>query len=159
MLTQQAYDLMPRVKITDLLFEVDQWTNFTPHFTHLKSDAEPPDRTLLLTGDLCVACQQTRCQGAIPALAPQKIGGAALVYEKIRFLRAPQNACARARTEATALEFKGQVIYCSAPPWLLNGLSSHDAAVLRNVASDEMPVEDVGTSDRSSTSGIDIESA
>ncbi|CAK0144773.1 transposase [Burkholderia pseudomallei] len=51
MLTQQAYDLMPRVKITDLLFEVDQWTNFTPHFTHLKSDAEPPDRTLLLTGD------------------------------------------------------------------------------------------------------------
>lgn len=51
MLTQQAYDLMPRVKITDLLFEVDQWTNFTPHFTHLKSDAEPPDRTLPLTGD------------------------------------------------------------------------------------------------------------
>ncbi|KGU89943.1 putative transposition transposase [Burkholderia pseudomallei MSHR4032] len=47
MLTQQTYDLMPRVKITDLLFEVDQWTNFTPHFTHLKSDAEP------LTGRCC----------------------------------------------------------------------------------------------------------
>lgn len=55
MLTQQAYDLMPRVKITDLLFEVDQWTNFTPHFTHLKSDAEPPDRTLLLTAILAEA--------------------------------------------------------------------------------------------------------
>lgn len=51
MLTQQAYDLMPRVKITDLLFEVDQWTNFT----HLKSDAEPPDRTLLLTAILAEA--------------------------------------------------------------------------------------------------------
>lgn len=69
-----------------------------------------------------------------------------------------ENACARARTEATASEFKGQILYCSAPPWLLNGLSSHDAATLRNVASDEMPVEDVGKSDRSSTSGIDIES-
>ncbi|AIV82411.1 transposase [Burkholderia pseudomallei] len=55
MLTQQAYDLMPRVKITDLLFEVDQWTNFTPHFTHLKSDAEPPDRTLPLTAILAEA--------------------------------------------------------------------------------------------------------
>ncbi|KGS39378.1 tn3 transposase DDE domain protein [Burkholderia pseudomallei MSHR5613] len=47
--------MMPRVKITDLLFEVDQWTNFTPHFTHLKSDAEPPDRTLLLTAILAEA--------------------------------------------------------------------------------------------------------
>jgi hypothetical protein len=47
-LTQQAYDLMPRVKITDLLLEVDRWTDFTRHFTHLKSDSEPPDRTLLL---------------------------------------------------------------------------------------------------------------
>ena len=30
-LTQQVYDLMPRVKITDLLLEVDQWTDFTRH--------------------------------------------------------------------------------------------------------------------------------
>ncbi|RZF24084.1 Tn3 family transposase [Paraburkholderia sp. UYCP14C] len=55
MLTQQAYDLMPRVKITDLLLEVDQWTDFTRHFTHLKSEAEPPDRTLLLTAILADA--------------------------------------------------------------------------------------------------------
>jgi hypothetical protein len=40
LLTQQAYDLMPRVKITDLLLEVDQWTDFTRHFTHLKSEAK-----------------------------------------------------------------------------------------------------------------------
>ncbi len=54
-LTQQVYDLMPRVKITDLLLEVDQWTDFTRHFTHLKSDSEPPDRTLLLTALLADA--------------------------------------------------------------------------------------------------------
>lgn len=55
LLTQQAYDLMPRVKITDLLLEVDQWTDFTRHFTHLKNDAEHPDRTLLLTAILADA--------------------------------------------------------------------------------------------------------
>ena len=54
-LTQQVYDLLPRVKITDLLLEVDQWTDFTRHFTHLKSDAEQPDRTLLLTAILADA--------------------------------------------------------------------------------------------------------
>ncbi|WP_200888030.1 hypothetical protein [Burkholderia pseudomallei] len=147
------------MKITDLLLEVDQWTNFTPHFTHLKSDAEPPDRTLLLTGDYVWHANKRVAKGRFRPLHHRKSAEPPWRTKKIRFLRAPQNACARARTEATALEFKGQVIYCSAPPWLLNGLSSHDAAVLRNVASDEMPVEDVGTSDRSSTSGIDIESA
>jgi TnpA family transposase len=53
--TQRVYDLLPRVKITDLLLEVDQWTGFTRHFTHLKSDSEPPDRTLLLTAILADA--------------------------------------------------------------------------------------------------------
>jgi hypothetical protein len=47
-LRPQAYDLMPRVKITDLLLEVDQWTDFT----HLKSEAKAPERTLLLTAIL-----------------------------------------------------------------------------------------------------------
>ncbi|WP_233874710.1 Tn3 family transposase [Paraburkholderia adhaesiva] len=54
-LRQRAYDLLPRVKITDLLLEVDQWTGFTRHFTHLKNDAEPADRTLLLTAILADA--------------------------------------------------------------------------------------------------------
>ncbi len=54
-LTQQAYDLLPRVTITDLLLEVDQWTDFTRHFTHLKSEAEQPNRTLLLTAILADA--------------------------------------------------------------------------------------------------------
>jgi len=33
----EIYNLLPRVKITDLLLEVDRWTNFTRAFTILKA--------------------------------------------------------------------------------------------------------------------------
>ncbi|MGC8140592.1 hypothetical protein ACP3W2_24315, partial [Salmonella enterica] len=36
-LIDQASVILPRVKITELLMEVDDWTGFTRHFTHLKS--------------------------------------------------------------------------------------------------------------------------
>lgn len=36
-LMQQAYSLLPHLKITELLLEVDSWTDFTRHFKHLKS--------------------------------------------------------------------------------------------------------------------------
>ncbi|MBY0545567.1 MAG: Tn3 family transposase [Gammaproteobacteria bacterium] len=45
----QATALLPHVKITELLLEVDQWTNFTRHFTHLKSGELAKDKNLLLT--------------------------------------------------------------------------------------------------------------
>ena len=48
-LMQQAYRLLPHLKITELLLEVDDWTGFTCHFTHLKSGAVVEDRHLLLT--------------------------------------------------------------------------------------------------------------
>jgi TnpA family transposase len=48
----KATALLPRVKITELLLEVDQWTNFTEHFTHLKSNEIAEDKTLLLTAIL-----------------------------------------------------------------------------------------------------------
>ena len=35
LLKSQTYGLLPHVKITDLLHEVDRWTNFTRHFTQL----------------------------------------------------------------------------------------------------------------------------
>ncbi|KWZ58309.1 hypothetical protein WK57_17415 [Burkholderia ubonensis] len=41
--------LLPRVKITELLMEVDAWTGFTRHFTHLKTGETTQDTTLLLT--------------------------------------------------------------------------------------------------------------
>jgi hypothetical protein len=37
LLTRQAYGLMPRIKITDLLTEVDSWCDFGQHFTNLRS--------------------------------------------------------------------------------------------------------------------------
>ena len=45
----QSAALLPHVKITELLMEVDEWTGFTRHFTHLKSGDTAKDRTLLMT--------------------------------------------------------------------------------------------------------------
>ena len=46
---------MPHIKITDLLLEVDTWTGFTAHFTHLKSGDAAKDRVPLLTAILAEA--------------------------------------------------------------------------------------------------------
>jgi TnpA family transposase len=54
-LMKQAYDLLPHVKITELLLEVDAWTGFTKHFTHVKSGNVAKDKTLLLTAILADA--------------------------------------------------------------------------------------------------------
>jgi TnpA family transposase len=45
----QAYRLLPHLKITELLLEVESWTGFTHHFTHLKSGEAAEDPHLLLT--------------------------------------------------------------------------------------------------------------
>ena len=48
-LIDQAAALLPHVKITELLMEVDGWTGFTNHFTHLKTGELAKDKTLLMT--------------------------------------------------------------------------------------------------------------
>ncbi len=40
---------LPHVKITELLMEVDEWTGFTRHFTHLKTGDTAKDKSLLMT--------------------------------------------------------------------------------------------------------------
>lgn len=49
------YRLIPHVKITDLLMEVDRWTGFTRHFLHLKMNEPAKDPALLLTALLADA--------------------------------------------------------------------------------------------------------
>ena len=48
-LMRQVSALLPHLKITDLLLEVDDWTGFSRRFTHLKSGEQAPDRSVLLT--------------------------------------------------------------------------------------------------------------
>ena len=48
-LIDQAGMLLPRVKITELLMDVDDWTGFTRHFVHLKGGEPAKDKTLLLS--------------------------------------------------------------------------------------------------------------
>jgi TnpA family transposase len=51
-LMRRAYALLPHIKITDLLLEVDHWTGFSKHFTHLKTGEPAKDQLLLLTAIL-----------------------------------------------------------------------------------------------------------
>jgi TnpA family transposase len=48
-LIDQTAALLPHVKITELLLEVDKWTGFTRHFTHLKTGEIAKNSTPLLT--------------------------------------------------------------------------------------------------------------
>ena len=54
-LIDQAAQLLPHVKITELLLEVDRWTDFTRHFSHLKNGEAAADKNLLLTAILADA--------------------------------------------------------------------------------------------------------
>ncbi len=54
-LIDQCASLLPHVKITEVLQEVDAWTDFTRHFTHIKSGEAARDKTLLLTAILADA--------------------------------------------------------------------------------------------------------
>jgi TnpA family transposase len=54
-LIDQAATLLPHVKITELLLEVDEWTGFTRHFAHLKAGEPAKNKTLLLTAILADA--------------------------------------------------------------------------------------------------------
>jgi len=48
-LRDAAYDLLPRVKITDLLLEVDRWTGFSECFTHQRNGRPAENKAALLT--------------------------------------------------------------------------------------------------------------
>jgi hypothetical protein len=52
-----VYNMLPHPKITEILEEVDNWTGFTRHFTHLKNNnIRPKDGRLMLLRErfLCI---------------------------------------------------------------------------------------------------------
>ena len=51
-LIDMASGMFPRIRITDLLMEVDSWIGFSKHFTNLKTGQPPKDQQLLLTAVL-----------------------------------------------------------------------------------------------------------
>jgi len=52
---RRAYDRLPAAKITDLLVEVDRWTDFTRHFTALRQGTPARDREALFATILAEA--------------------------------------------------------------------------------------------------------
>jgi len=68
--TERAYDLLPRIKLTDLLTEVDGWTRFTACFTHLHNSEPAKDKAVLLSAVLADATNQglTKMADACPGL-------------------------------------------------------------------------------------------
>lgn len=46
---REAYDRLPRAKITDVLLDVDAWTGFSKCFTHRRSGRPADDKNALLT--------------------------------------------------------------------------------------------------------------
>jgi Tn3 transposase DDE domain len=79
-LIDQTSALLPRIKITELLMEVDDWTGFTRHFVHLKDGQTPPDRTLLLSAILADAINL-----GLTKMAESSPG---LTYDKLSWLQA-----------------------------------------------------------------------
>jgi TnpA family transposase len=79
-LIDQAAILLPHVKITELLLEVDAWTHFTRHFTHLKSGDLAKDTNPLLTAILADAINLS-----LPKMAESCPG---TTYAKLAWLQA-----------------------------------------------------------------------
>ncbi|HDR7612929.1 TPA: Tn3 family transposase [Bacillus mycoides] len=51
-LTRLIYNVLPRIKLTELLVEVDSWTHFSKHFAHLHTQAEPKEKSVLFAAIL-----------------------------------------------------------------------------------------------------------
>jgi TnpA family transposase len=79
-LINQTALLMPRIKITELLMEVDDWTDFTRHFTHFKTGEQAKNRTMLLSTILSDAINL-----GLPKMAESSPG---TTYAKLSWLQA-----------------------------------------------------------------------
>lgn len=74
-LNNQISTLLPRTKITELLMEVDEWTDFTRHFVHLKSGEPVKDKIFLLSAILADAINLglTKMAESSPGMTYEKL--------------------------------------------------------------------------------------
>ncbi len=74
-LMRRAYSLLPHITITDLLLEVDRWTGFSRHFTHLKTGEPAKDQILLLTAILAdgISLGTSKMAEACPGSTARKL--------------------------------------------------------------------------------------
>jgi len=71
----QVHNALPRIKITDLLVEVDAWTGFLEQFTHLRSGLPTEERKDLLTVILAdgINLGLTRMAEAVPGCSVKRL--------------------------------------------------------------------------------------
>lgn len=71
----RIYSLLPRIKLTDLLVEVDSWTGFTKHFTHLQTGELVTDKVTLFSAILADAINLglVKTAEATPGLTFEKL--------------------------------------------------------------------------------------
>jgi len=71
----KVYSLLPHVRITELLLEVDHWTGFTQHFTNLKTEESAADKILMLTAILAdgINLGLSKMAEACPAMTYKKL--------------------------------------------------------------------------------------
>lgn len=81
-LKRRLYDRLPRIRVTELLAEVDGWTRFTDGFTHLRSGEPGPDRRVVLTAVLADGLNLglTRMAEACHLVSPRQLAWTAEWY-------------------------------------------------------------------------------
>lgn len=72
---ERTYDLLPRIKLTDLLVEVDGWTAFSNCFTHLHSGSPATSKDVLFAAIMADATNQglTKMAEASPGLSYERL--------------------------------------------------------------------------------------
>lgn len=109
-LMQSATALLPHVKITDLLLEVESWTGFSRHFTHLGSGQPSTEPPLLLAALLADGLNLglTKMAQATPELSEARLSRLGAWYIREETYRSALAALVDAQTGEPLSAFWGE---------------------------------------------------